>query len=292
MPYTTVVMERRMHVEPHTYNNNGEMYYIGEFAEKGAVTVRTVRYYDQIGLLSPAHYTEAGQRLYTDEELATLQQIMALKLLGFSLREIQDCLQAGPQDLFRSLSAQKEMLREKRDQLDAIIQAIDEIENSAANGHVTWKALSNVMEMIQMEQKDEWVSKYFTPEQLETMQELSRKSYSDEAREKMAEWWGDTPWTEEDQRQVDEQYAQLGEGLEKAAREGTPAGSDEVQALAATFLDLIGQFTRSDAEVEAGLNKWWENHAALPDDQKPMGVPWGAEASALLDEAVEIYRKG
>ncbi len=198
-----------------------ETYYIGEFAERAAVTVRTVRYYDQIGLLAPARYTGAGQRLYTTEELATLQQILALKLLGFS----------------------------------------------------------------------QWVNKYFTPEQRETMEELNRASYSEEARARMEQWQSDQPWTEEDQRRVDEQYAQLARGLEDAVRAGKAPGSEEVQELAAFFLDLINQFTRGDAAVEAGLKQWWTNHDALPAEQRPVGLPWGAEEGALLDEAVRIHRE-
>jgi DNA-binding transcriptional MerR regulator len=61
-----------------------------------SVSIRTLRYYDKVGLLSPSQYTEAGYRLYTDADLLRLQQILALKFLGFSLEEIKHCLQIGP----------------------------------------------------------------------------------------------------------------------------------------------------------------------------------------------------
>ncbi len=64
-------------------------YFTGQFAQKAAVSVRTLQYYDKVGLLSPSLYTEAGYRLYTDEDLSSLQQILALKFLGFSLEEIK-----------------------------------------------------------------------------------------------------------------------------------------------------------------------------------------------------------
>ncbi len=67
-------------------------------------------------------------RRYTDADLLRLQQILALKFLGFSLEEIKHCLQIGPTVLQESLSLQKAMMQEKRTQLDNIIQAIEETE--------------------------------------------------------------------------------------------------------------------------------------------------------------------
>src|ERR1700730_14043687 len=104
-------------------------YYTSEFAEMASVSVRTLRFYDKAGLLSPTSYTEAGHRLYTDRDFLRLQQILALKFLGFSLDEIKRCLQVGPTVLREALALQKAMMQEKREQLDAIIAAINETEN-------------------------------------------------------------------------------------------------------------------------------------------------------------------
>jgi hypothetical protein len=72
--------------------------------------------------------------------------------------------------------------------------------------------------------------------------------------------------------------------------EGKPAASPEVQALAATFLGLIAQFTRGDAGVEAGLANYWQQHANLPPDRQ-LAMPWGAPEQALLEEAVALQKK-
>ena len=282
-------------------------YHTGEFAIRAAVTTRTLRYYDRIGLLSPAQLSEAGQRLYTDAELVKLQQILALKLLGFSLAEIRACLNAGPQDFVEALAAQRAMLAEKRRQLDAIIAVIDELEQlplagqaevSTHNGNGTqppsWNfesatnLVAKLVEMMQMEQKNDWVNQYLTAEQQAAMAELSRTSYSDSAQAKLAAWG--VNWTEEDQRRVNAQYAQLAEGLKQAVAQSKPAGSPEVQALAATFLGLIAQFTRGDAEVERGLGTYWQQQANLPAAQKPP-LPWGAAEQAMLEEAVALQKK-
>ena len=282
-------------------------YYIGEFATRAAVTTRTLRYYDRIGLLIPAQVSDAGQRLYSDAELIKLQQILALKLLGFSLAEIRACLSAGPQDFVMALAAQKAMRAEKRRQLDAIIAVIDELEqlpsagvdqapahNGSGGPHASWDSesatnlVAKLVEMMQMEQKNDWVNQYLTPEQQAAMADLSRTSYSESAQAKVAAWGAN--WSEEDQRRVNAQYAQLAEGLKQAVAQGKSAGSPEVQAMAATFLGLISEFTRGDAEVEAGLATYWQQQANLPAAQKPP-LPWGAAEQSLLEEAVALQKK-
>ncbi len=103
-------------------------YTSGEFARQAAVSVRTLRYYDQVGLLSPAERSDAGYRLYSDDDLAALQQILALKLLGFTLAEIRVLRQATRLGLPEVLARQKAMLREKRDHLDRIARGIERME--------------------------------------------------------------------------------------------------------------------------------------------------------------------
>lgn len=71
-------------------------YTTGAFALRASVSVRTLRFYDRFGLLAPSRRTPAGYRQYSDADLPQLQQVQALKYLGFSLDEIRRCLAAGP----------------------------------------------------------------------------------------------------------------------------------------------------------------------------------------------------
>src|SRR6476620_7675229 len=100
-------------------------YRSGQFAQKTAVSVRTLRFYDKVGLLSPAARSESGYRLYGDADLVRLQHILALKFLGFSLDEIRAFLANSPLDFREALAQQRAMLRERRAQLDAVIAAIE-----------------------------------------------------------------------------------------------------------------------------------------------------------------------
>ncbi|MGQ3380910.1 MerR family transcriptional regulator [Priestia endophytica] len=65
---------------------------IGELAKLVNITARTLRYYDNIGLLTPSDYKEGGHRLYSLDDYKRLQQIQSLKFLGFSLKSIEDLL--------------------------------------------------------------------------------------------------------------------------------------------------------------------------------------------------------
>jgi len=68
---------------------------VGDLAKLTGLTVRTLRYYDQIGLFSPSGQTESGHRLYNELDLSRLHQILSLKELGLSLEEVKSALTDG-----------------------------------------------------------------------------------------------------------------------------------------------------------------------------------------------------
>jgi len=92
------------------------MLLISEFARAGNVTIRALRFYDQVGLLSPAHVVpENSYRWYSPAQFAQLNQIQAFKDMGFSLREIRELLQQRltPQELRAVLEERREVLRKR-----------------------------------------------------------------------------------------------------------------------------------------------------------------------------------
>jgi DNA-binding transcriptional MerR regulator len=255
------------------------------------VTRRTLRYYDRVGLLSPAEHTEAGYRLYAEEDLFRLQQILALKFLGFSLEEIKTFLRGGPQRLPEALAQQKAMLREKRRQLDAILKALDETEALLRAGEACWEAIARVIQAIQMEQQKDWVKKYFTDDQQQKMEELSQSAYSAEAREKL-NLRG--PWTEQDQQRAQEQWAYLATEARRLAAAGADPAGPEAQALAKLKCDLLSAFTQGDPEIATGLNRFWEQFNALPQADRPFdSSPFdaGTAGNDLLNQALAIYQQ-
>ncbi len=269
-------------------------YQTARFAQKASVSVRTLRYYDKVGLLSPSQYTEAGYRLYTNDDLLSLQKILALKFLGFSLDEIKLLLQTGPQRLEEVLAQQKAMMAEKRAQFDTIIQAIEETERLLQTNRCNWEAIAHVIQVIQMgQQNNDWVTKYFTPEQQKTMNELSEKSYSAEAKQRLKELHPNA-WTEEDQKRVDEQYLFVKQELGRLVATGADPASPEAQHVAHIKHELNTGFAKGDPLVEEGLKNWWEGFHALPQKQRPFDMSiysYTQEEQQLLDKALEIYHQ-
>jgi DNA-binding transcriptional MerR regulator len=259
-----------------------------------AVTERTLRYYDRVGLLSPTQFTESGYRLYTEQDFARLQYILALKYLGFSLGAIRECLRNGPQSLPEMLAVQKAMLREKRAHMDTVIQTIERAERRLQDEQerYDWEPLVQVIKVMQMEQQNDWQAKYFSPEQRAKMDELSRISYSEEARQTMAARLAARPWTEEDQKRADEQWNWVYSELRRLVAAGADPASSEAQHWLQFRSSLLREFTGGDAEVRKGLAKLWENYWKLPENERPFTMPKNTpEEQEFIKRTEEIYRQ-
>jgi DNA-binding transcriptional MerR regulator len=264
-------------------------YHTSEFAEMASVSVRTLRFYDKVGLLSPTSYTEAGYRLYTDSDFLRLQQILALKFLGFSLEEIKRCLQVGPTVLREALALQRAMMQEKREQLDAVIAAIDETQSLLQNNEQEWESVVRVIRVMQMSQTNDWRKKYFSDEQLQRMEELSKRSYTEEQRAKLAEWGKD--WSEEDQRVANQQWSALISELKRLTASGSDPAGPEAQALAARWTSRISGFTHGDPGILEGLKKLYRNMDKMPAEARPYAMPYTKEEGAFLQKMLEAYQE-
>lgn len=95
---------------------------VKEVSELTGVSIRTLQYYDTIGLLKPCKYTESGYRLYGDTELERLQQILLFKELEFSLKDIKKIIDAPNFDKNKALEQQIELLIMKKEHLDNLIK--------------------------------------------------------------------------------------------------------------------------------------------------------------------------
>ena len=100
-------------------------YQVKELARLAGVTVRTLHYYDEIGLLRPSARSPAGYRLYDGDDLIRLQQILIGRSLGLPLAEIQRFLDRPGFDRLAALRAQREALVEQARSTDRMIRAVD-----------------------------------------------------------------------------------------------------------------------------------------------------------------------
>lgn len=129
-------------------------YTAGEFAKKAGITIRTIRFYDNKGILKPSSLSSSGYRLYTDEDFAKLQRILTLKYLGFSLEDIYFTVSedTNSKDLKRSLSMQLQIVRNKIEHLNMIETSILEADKMLEEkNELDWSKVINIIHVLNME---------------------------------------------------------------------------------------------------------------------------------------------
>src|SRR4051812_49081492 len=100
-------------------------YSVNQVAKASGITVRTLHFYDEIGLLAPAYVGANGYRFYEEEQLLTLQQILFFRELGIELKEIGSLLPCSDADRAATLRKHRKVLEARRRRLHELIQTID-----------------------------------------------------------------------------------------------------------------------------------------------------------------------
>jgi len=208
---------------------------IGEVAAATGVTVRTLRHYDELGLLVPSERTGAGYRLYSDADVQRLYRILALRRMGFGLDDVAATLAADGDDprpvLHRHLARLDEQVRlaeQLRARLARILDLLDGTDEPS--GAVFIEAIEVMTRM----------ERYYTPEQLEQL-EQRREALGSEAIERAQQDWADL-------------FAEL----ERHRAAGTDPAAPEVQELARRSEELIELFTGGDPGIRASLKRMYD----------------------------------
>ena len=149
---------------------------VNEVSKLAGVSIRTLQYYDKIGLLHPTGYTDAGYRLYDDTDLERLQHILLFRELEFSLKEISSIMNAPDFDRDKALSQQIELLTLKREHLDNLIQFAKGIKQIGVT-NMDFKAFDKTkLDEYSRRAKEEWGN---TPEYKEYEMKSRNKTDSD-----------------------------------------------------------------------------------------------------------------
>jgi MerR family transcriptional regulator, thiopeptide resistance regulator len=241
-----------------------------EFASLTGVTVRTLHHYDRLGLLKPARYTRTGFRLYRERDFARLEQIIALKFIGFSLKEIKSILNRTSSDLATILGRQREAIEEKRSRLDLAIRAIQRAEYLLnASNQPAWEMFAKIIEVINMQHEMDWTRKY----------------YSEEAQQEIRERAASIPPQVIEQAQRD--WAELIKEIEAAVVAGEDPASEKSQELASRWSKLLKSFTGGSQEIQAGLNRMYADRDNWP---AAMPKPFSDEVQTFIVKAMTAGR--
>ncbi len=237
---------------------------IKDFSELCGVSVRTLHYYDEIGLLKPFLVDElTGYRYYDEKSILRMQEIMFYRELDFSLKSIREILSSPDYDKKEALKEQKKLLIMKKERLERLISSID----SAEKGKVIMKAFDN----------------------------SDFEKYKDEAREK----WGSTDAYKE-HREKTKNYSKgdfdaLGERMDLIMNEFSlcmkkdlSPESEEAQSLVRKLQDYItDNFYTCTKEILAGLGQMY-----VFDERFKNNIDKHGDGTAqFISEAIKFYCK-
>ena len=149
---------------------------VKKVADLTGLSVRTLHHYDTIGLFKPSKYSKSGYRLYCDEELKILQQILFFKELDFPLKEIESIIKNPNFDREKALLNHKNLLILKRNRLNKLIRLVDKTLKGDDNMSFSEFDASEI-EKLQKEYADEAKEKYGNTDKYKMFQEKT-KNYS------------------------------------------------------------------------------------------------------------------
>ena len=275
---------------------------VKEISELTGISVRTLHYYDEIGLLKPTQKSDAGYRLYDDKALETLQQILFFREFDISLKEIKAVLDNPALDRNQILQVQRKMLVTKKERMERLIASIDDILKGENKMDFTIFTKTEVEEMFQTMLEhmpenmrniaikefgsiEQWKKHYMEVVSSEEMQ----KGYA-----KVVEWYGGkdkflsvarTPVSKE----VAESYNQRIEAIlqKLIAKQNCDIDSFEVKELVGEYGFVMKQF--SQIKEEKGFMmaqaQYYRNEKIRPMiDEK-----YGEGASDFFARAIESF---
>lgn len=277
---------------------------VKEISDLTGISVRTLHYYDEIGLLKPTEKSDAGYRLYDDKALETLQQILFFREFDISLKEIKAVLDNPALDRNQILQVQRKMLVTKKERMERLIASIDDILKGENKMDFTIFTKTEVEEMFQTMLEhmpenmrniaikefgsiEQWKKHYMEVVSSEEMQ----KGYA-----KVVEWYGGkdkflsvarTPVSKE----VAESYNKRIEAIlqKLIAKQNCDIDSFEVKELVGEYGFVMKQF--SQIKEEKGFmmaqTQYYRNEQIKPMiDEK-----YGEGASDFFAQAIENYYK-
>jgi DNA-binding transcriptional MerR regulator len=213
---------------------------IGALANRTGLSVRTLHWYDHIGLLRPSRRTASGHRIYGEADVVRLQQIRSLRHLGFTLEEIGEALRSpafAPARVLRlHLSELKQRIRQEQRLGRRLERLADRLD---AAGTVSVDELMATIEEITLSEHN------LTPEQLAEVQERGRRLGPAAIKAVETEW------------------PVLIASVRAAMEKGTDPADPRVQQLARRWRELVEQFTGGNPGIEKAVAQRYRDDPEL-----------------------------
>lgn len=236
---------------------------VNEVSKLTKVSIRTLQYYDKIGLLKPTNFTQSGYRLYDDTALETLQQVLLFRELEFPLKEIKQIIEQPDFDRKRALEQQIEMLTMKKEHLDNLINFARGIK-AIGGKTMDFSAFdTSKIDAYSKQAKEQWGNT------------AAYKEYEEKAKQR----------TNDKDGVIANEFMQL--FGEFGAMKSLDPKEDIVQAQVKKLQDYITKtFYNCTNEILSGLGQMYAGGGEFTDNIDGVG---GVGTAEFTDRAIQIY---
>jgi MerR family transcriptional regulator, thiopeptide resistance regulator len=243
------------------------MYTVKQLAQLAGVSVRTLHYYDEIGLLKPSSVGENGYRYYEDAGLFRLQQILFFRELDLGLEQIKEILAAPDFDLVAALQTHRHALEEKIGRMQRLITTVDRTIMHLV-GEMKVRNMSTVFEGFNEEKQRQYE------------EEASRRYGAETVAATTARWNSYSP---ERQREIMEEGRRV--YLDLAESMPTGVSSEQTQAILARWHQHLRAFYEPSFELLAGLGYTYEHDPEF----NAFFAAIHPDLPAFISKAVAVY---
>jgi len=278
---------------------------VKEVSKLTGISVRTLHYYDEIGLLKPAGFSEAGYRLYDDKALEALQQILFFREFELPLKQIKAIMEHPEFDKNQLLSSQKKILVLKKERLERIINSINDIlkgENKmdfeVFNKTDIDQMFNGMVNNMSDAQKGIFIDEFGSMVQFKkhflenASSEQGKKNYA-----KMVEWYGDkedalAAASNPENPQIMEAYSKRYDVIIKklADKVGIDVNSFEVKAIVAE-LDFVSKQLYQMKDMTAFMLDAATKYLNDKDLQNRLDEVYGNGSTEYIGRAFEAFYK-
>ncbi|UHA75272.1 MerR family transcriptional regulator [Paenibacillus sp. 481] len=237
---------------------------IGEVAKFSTYSIRTLHYYDEIGLLTPSIRTESQHRLYTQKDVFKLQQIQVLKQLGFKLKEIQEIMKSSDNDWSHTISNQLQSIELQQSKLEMMKKGLIALQQTIViEGELNWEILLQLFKMssITAEERQSLVDSYFNNHE----QQILKQNLP----------------TMDDQK-----WIRVVQDIKQIQH--LKPDHPEVQAIMDTFIEMSDALFQGDEEL---MKKFWEVRRDQERANHMNLYPFEPELIAFIEQALEVWEQ-
>ena len=279
---------------------------VKELSDRTGISVRTLHYYDEIGLFSPTEKSGAGYRLYDDKALETLQQILFFREFDMPLKEIKAAMENPALDKNEMLQVQRRMLVRKRDRMIRLISSIDDIlkgENKMDFEVFNKSEIEEIWDSLYTNcneaQKALFIEKYGSEE--EWRKQFLERAASEEAQKnyaKIVEWYGSKEKAMEAQKNPTDAglvtaYQKRIESVMKklAGKMGADVNSLEIKEIVGEY-DYVAKLLYQMEDVTKLMLELAEAYETNEMMQRVQDSIYGEGTTRFIGQAVRAFYTG